>query len=301
MGRNLEPRMSIGIPVYNGEKYLSEAIESILNQTYDDFELIISDNASTDGTQEICEEYASHDNRIIYNRLQKNLGAAKNYNVLLDYACGEYFKWAAHDDYLAPEFLERCVEALDSEESVVLAYPRTALVDHKEKIFGKYADDLNLISPSPHRRFEKFLMNPGLCHAVFGLIRLSTLRNTEKIGNYPRSDRNLLGELSLHGKFHEISEYLFFRRIHPDVSSAPRVTEYELAVWYDPKKKGELVFPRWRRLNEYVKAINRAPIRLQEKLICIFYLGRFIFLPEKLIGMLDDIITASKKKLSRSR
>jgi glycosyltransferase involved in cell wall biosynthesis len=293
-----KPRVSIGLPVYNGEDYLSEAIDSILSQTYEDFELLISDNASTDNTQEICEKYAAQDKRVFYTRSPENLGAAKNYNILLEYASGEYFKWAAHDDFLDPGFLERCVEALDQDDSVVLAYPRSKLCDPDGKPFGKYGDGLNLESPIPHQRFKEFLMNPGLCHAVFGLIRLSALRNTARIGNFPRSDRNLLGELALHGKFYEVPDYLFSRRFHPNLSSYPTLTEYDLAVWFDPNKKGEMIFPRWRRLAEYLNAINRAPISFSEKIICIAYLGRFIFMPEKWTGLLNDIIIASKQRFT---
>ena len=300
MERDNKPRVSIGLPVYNGEDYLSEAIDSILNQTYEDFELFISDNASIDDTQKICEKYAELDNRIFYYRLHKNLGAAKNYNILLDYASGEYFKWSAHDDFLAPEFLERCVEALDRDDSVVLAYPRSNLCDPDGKPFGKYGDGLNLVSQIPHQRFKEFLKNPGLCHAVFGLIRLSALRNTALIGDYPRSDRNLIGELSLYGKIFEVPDYLFSRRFHPNLSSHPSQTEYDLAVWFDPNKKGGMVFPRWRRLAEYIKAIIRAPIGFSEKIICITSLGQFIFKPEKWVGLLNDIIIASKQRFTRN-
>ena len=100
-----EPRVSIGMPVYNGEKYLEEAIQSILAQTYSDFELVISDNASTDKTQEICLEYAARDSRVRYHRNEKNLGAAPNYNRTFELSTGQYFKWADYDDLLAEEFL----------------------------------------------------------------------------------------------------------------------------------------------------------------------------------------------------
>ena len=106
------PRVSIGIPVYNGGRFIKEAIDSILAQTFEDFELILSDNASTDETEEICKEYATLDRRIRYYRNEENLGAAKNYNRVFELSNGEYFKWASHDDLCAPEYLERCIAAL---------------------------------------------------------------------------------------------------------------------------------------------------------------------------------------------
>ena len=104
------PKVSIGIAVFNGENFLESALRSILAQTFEDFELIISDNASTDRTADICEQYASQDGRVLYLRQPANLGAQPNYNLLVGQARGRYFKWAAHDDMLAPTFLERCVE-----------------------------------------------------------------------------------------------------------------------------------------------------------------------------------------------
>jgi glycosyltransferase involved in cell wall biosynthesis len=89
------PRVSIGLPVFNGEKYLAEALDSILSQTYRDFKLIISDNASTDRTEQICREYAAKDRRIRYYRNEKNIGAPKNFNRVFELSSGKYFRWDA--------------------------------------------------------------------------------------------------------------------------------------------------------------------------------------------------------------
>ncbi|MEO1346882.1 MAG: glycosyltransferase family A protein, partial [Pseudomonadota bacterium] len=122
---NQSPRVTIGVPVYNGDAYLAEALDSILNQTFTDFEVIISDNASTDGTEQICRDYAARDDRVRYIRQEKNLGAAPNFNLLVPIARGEYFKWAASDDLIAPEFLNYCVEALEKEFDASLAMTQT--------------------------------------------------------------------------------------------------------------------------------------------------------------------------------
>ena len=116
----MKAKLSIGMPIYNGDEFLKEAIESLLNQTFEDFEIIISDNASTDQTQQICRYYADLDPRIRYYRCKENLGAAWNYNRVFELSYGEYFKWAAHDDYCAPSFFERCVEALDRDRNIIL-------------------------------------------------------------------------------------------------------------------------------------------------------------------------------------
>ena len=113
------PKISIGIPVYNGEKVIRKCIESVLQQTNRDFELIISDNASTDSTRKICEEYLNKDNRIIFVRQEKNMGGGWNFNFLLQNAVGEYFVWVAVDTFLLPEFLEKNIAVLESQDKVV--------------------------------------------------------------------------------------------------------------------------------------------------------------------------------------
>ena len=112
------PRVSIGMPVYNGERYLRSAIESILAQTFQDFELIISDNASTDNSLSICQEFADQDKRIRIIEQSKNIGAMANFNFVAKEARGEYFKWAAADDLCAPQFIEKCIEVLDRDSEL---------------------------------------------------------------------------------------------------------------------------------------------------------------------------------------
>ena len=206
------PKVSVGLPVYNGEDYLKEALDSLLNQTFKDFELIISDNASTDATQEICESFTSLDKRIRYYRNQENLGAAKNYNRVFELAVGEYFKWASHDDLCAPTFLERCVEILELQPSVILAYTRTLIIDAQGNITAKYADNANFMAPNPYKRLNNHLLPDRGRHIspVFGVIRSSALKKTRLIGNYIGSDTVLLVHLILLGQFYEVPEELFF-------------------------------------------------------------------------------------------
>src|SRR5246127_6023313 len=119
------PLVSVGLFVYNGERFIEEALQSILKQTFTDFELIISDNASTDRTGEIVKAYAERDNRIRYYRNEKNIGAGWNARRVYELATGKYFKWATADDFLEPDLLRRCVEILESDPGCVAAYTRT--------------------------------------------------------------------------------------------------------------------------------------------------------------------------------
>ncbi len=274
MGDNV-PRVTIGLPVYNGEPYLVQAIESLLGQTYPRFELIISDNASTDGTSSICRDFERRDPRVQYSRNETNVGAAVNYNRLVDMARGEYFKWAAHDDLCAPEYLEQCVDVLDREPSVVVCYPRTRIIDEEGRDKGEYPDDLHLDSPRTHERFRDVMFREaGECNAVFGLIRTPVLRRTGLIGNYPASDMILLSELALHGNFHEVPEPLFQRRDHPETSMRANVTSGDRAAWFDPEKADRLQFTHWRWAIEYHRAIRRAGAG--HGLRCYSYLGKWM-------------------------
>jgi glycosyltransferase involved in cell wall biosynthesis len=130
--RSGKSKVSIGLPVFNGENYLEAAVDSILAQTFKDFELIISDNASTDRTQEICQRYCGRDSRVRYFRSEQNHGAAWNFNRVFELASGEYFKWAAHDDMIAPDFLQKCVAVLDEDPTVVLCHSQVQFINEYE-------------------------------------------------------------------------------------------------------------------------------------------------------------------------
>ena len=277
------PRVSIGLPVYNGERFLRETLDSLLAQTFQDFELLISDNASTDGTEAICREYAARDARIRYYRNAQNLGAARNYNRTFALAKGEYFKWAAHDDLCAPEFLQRCVEVLDRLPTVVFCYPREVWIDAQGQPIRTPASLPHLRAPKPHQRFKQYhdlWYHQGFMHAnqCFGLIRASALQQTSLIGSYVWSELVLGGELLLRGECYEVPEHLFFFRCHADTSRAVRQESNfnGLAVWFNPANRGKIVLPHWRLCWQYLMAIQRAPMAGHEKLLCHVQMGRWV-------------------------
>jgi len=236
------PRVSIGLPVYNGEDYLREAIDSILSQSFEDFELIISDNASTDGTQFICEHYAKSDSRIRYLRNDVNIGAAPNYNCLISLARGEYFKWAAHDDNCYEDFLAECVSALDNNPDVVLCYPSTHVIDGEGKVLCDYRDNLGLLQDSPQERLiaylrTNFMRKTGMCNPIFGVMRLSELHKTRLIQEFLSSDRLLLAHLTLLGKSIELRSILFQRRVHLGISTMANRNFSDRLAWFSSGAK----------------------------------------------------------------
>jgi glycosyltransferase involved in cell wall biosynthesis len=125
------PRVSIGLPVYNGERHVGAAIADLVAQDFRDFELVISDNASTDATERICRDWAARDSRIRYVRQPENIGVKRNFRFVLDEARADYFLWAAHDDRWAPGYLSAMVNALDASSDALLATPRTEVAIHR--------------------------------------------------------------------------------------------------------------------------------------------------------------------------
>jgi glycosyltransferase involved in cell wall biosynthesis len=259
------PRVSVGLPVYNGEQFLGAAIESITAQDFTDFELLIGDNGSTDSTPDICASYAAQDPRISVRRSAENRGAAWNYNRLVDIARGEYFKWAAHDDLLAPGFLRRCVDVLDADPDVSLCYTKAVDIDAGGAVLAEHTLPAYAVESQPSRRVRRVLFEPSPCLESFGLTRRAQLNRTNRIGGYTGSDRTLFLELSMMGRFHEVPEVLFLHRQHPGRSVHRYADGRARNVWFDPSWSGRRSAPRWRLLREYAAAIARAPIPAAER------------------------------------
>ncbi len=286
------PLVSIGIPVYNGEAFLRQCLDSILHQTFQDFEIIIADNASTDQTEAICQEYAAQDQRIRYHRNAQNLGAARNYDLTFELSRGQYFKWAAHDDLIAPTYLERCVEVLEQDSSVVLCHSITALidgegheipfdverdcfVDREGHAFRKLDRPRNFDSAAPHVRYGEVLTGTRWCFEVFGLVRSELFRRSSKHGAYYGSDKVLLSELSLVGRFVLLPEPLFFNRRHSN-QSASLATARAREIWISPKKTKKFVSPRLLCTSGYLRAIFWADLTVFERVWCLLVFGSWL-------------------------
>ncbi len=289
------PQVSIGLPVYNGDDYLANALESILEQTFTDFEVIISDNASTDGTEAICQEYAERDSRIRYFRSEKNYGASWNYNRTFELAAGELFRWAAHDDLLTPTLLEKSVHIMDLHPEIVLCTTWVQDIDeHGDDVEVKQSrvgGDL----PLPHQRFRGLSMVRAAfnCEEIFGLIRADILRKTPLIAPYSDSDRTLLAELGLYGPFYEIPEPLFLHRLHPKGSVVVNPSRQERTAWFDTSAVNRLVFPSWRQLRELLFVVWRGPVSWKERAYC--YLHMLTWIKRRRRHLRRDLVWAVKQ------
>ncbi len=267
------PHVSIGLPVYNGESQLALALDSLIAQTFDDLEIVVSDNHSTDATESICRDFAARDARIHYVRSDRNRGAAWNFNRVFELSHGRYFKWASSNDLHAPDCVRRCVEVLDARPEVVLCYPKTTIIDEGGAVVRQFEDNLDLPWPQAEKRFRAYLQQVRLCNAVFGLIRLEALRRTGRLGNYPGADVVLLAELTLHGTFSEVPEYLFFRRMERQNF----VRDESLENWqefFDPSSRGKIFMRTWRHQYEYFAATLRSPLPLPEKASVAAFIAR---------------------------
>jgi glycosyltransferase involved in cell wall biosynthesis len=273
--------VSVGVPVYNGEKYLAETLESLRAQSLRDFEIVISDNASTDRTGEICRSYQAKDSRVRYFRNEQNIGGALNFTRVFELSSAPLFHAGSCDDLYAPTFLERCIEALDRDSSAILSHTRTIMIDdrgqplrfdHTRNCYLDH-DGQYLMTPvpphvgraaRPEMRFRDVLWDMGWALPLSGLIRSEALRKTSGYGNYFGADKVILAELALLGRFCYIDEELFAKRVHPDCTvykSTKEKAKHEC--------KGPRGVPQLRMLRDYIRMTGAGEIGIRQRLHCM--------------------------------
>lgn len=265
------PRLTLGLPAYNGEQFLVEALDALLAQTFTDFELIISDNGSTDGTGQIAQRYAAQDPRVRYVRHPVNRGSSFNHNFVIEQARGEFFKWVSDDDLYAPDLLQRCIDALDARPAISLAHAWTAYIDDQGQVTDKIDYPLTTDVPDPVERFRSLLYTQG-GDDIYGVIRMSILGQVAPFGSYHWADRPFVAELALHGPFHNVPEFLYFRRDHPDRTTRAGLDIRKRCARLDPARANRWRHPLVRLLGEYVfgfvSAIRRAPLSRWDRWRC---------------------------------
>jgi glycosyltransferase involved in cell wall biosynthesis len=269
------PRLSIGLPVYNGLPYLEQALRCVLDGELADFELIVCDNASTDRTRELVQDFASHDRRVRYVRNARNIGAARNFNKSFELARGEYFRWLASDDLHTPGAIARCVEALDRDPAVILAFPETRLIDAKGVVIQEYDDGDGWLAPSATARFRYSLTRWGLSNTMFGVIRTRVLRNTTLLGNYPASDLVMQSDLAIRGRFARVRGEYYYRRMH--TGSTDNLDALALATFYNPDQESAFKTKILRLFQELGHVIRRAPVTTSERRLLWTALARSAF------------------------
>ena len=240
---------------------------------------------------------------------------------------GEYYKLAAHDDLCAPDFLKKCVEALDQNPSVVVCHSWTRKIDADGNFLEDQGDGsfipesplyvrlikrilqpilgdgkMHADSPSPRQRFRSLICTYNSCYQIFGLMRMSALKQTPGLENYSHSDGVLLARLALLGKFYEIPEYLFMSRRHAGQSEQMFLMDMNsYAIWWDPNNEGKILVPRWRIFREYCKAINAYPLSWSDRAWCYFdtlrwLRGSWFFLMKEVINALSQLLHARVRR-----
>jgi glycosyltransferase involved in cell wall biosynthesis len=203
------PLVSIGVPVFNGEKLLAQALNSLLNQDYNNLEIIISDNGSTDTTSNICKEFVNKDTRIQYFRSEENFGLSWNFNRVQELSNGKYFMWAAYDDLREPSFVRACVEKMEECPEAVLCQAHTAtfIEGRNEKLCVANLDSFESVTGLMERYRETLKRFPAT--AIYGLYRSSAMRKTRMFEKVIATDIAFIQELSIYGNFVQVPEVLF--------------------------------------------------------------------------------------------
>lgn len=294
------PMVSLGLPVYNGERFLEKTLVSLLGQTFTDFELIICDNASTDSTADICARYAAQDPRIRYFRNDINLGAGPNYDLCFHRAVGKYFKWCAHDDVLTPDFLERTVAALEADPEATYCSVGVVQIGENDEFIQRWTKDSTaLTSPSAGTRFAAALLWNYGTTGFFSIIRRDALAGSRLHGRYGGADLVFFTQLALRGRAVVIPDTLFYDRTHPNRLSVYFGNRDAVTSWFDTKKAG-------RRDMYYIKTyLNYWTVMLEEKLpwserwICVRALMKW-WTAKNLQDMVYDVLWFINPALARS-
>lgn len=305
----MAPKVTIGMPVYNGQEYLQDAVEAILRQSFDDFELVIADNCSTDETPEICAALAAADARIRYVRQPENLGAIGNFNALVHLATGKYFKWAAHDDLMESSFLQRCVEALEQDDSLAWCHTQSDMIDAEGRSFrdllppddealrigldgeiswkGHPRDGFD--SSDPIARFKGVILGTNWCVDSYGLFRLETLKRTRLLLNFYGAEKVLMGEISLLGRYHEVPELLFYQRVHNKASSNLDSASEQASFAESKRKSNPFVSTRLPILAAHLGAVAHTPLSWSQKLRGYLAVLQYLFQIGKWKGVITKL------------
>lgn len=303
------PRLTLGLPVYNGARHLGASVESILGQTWGDFTLVVSDNASTDGTEDVCRGYARHDSRVRYVRQSTNIGANANYNFVAGGLDTELFRWAAHDDLLAPDYLRVCVNALDAQPEAVLGHCEPLLIDVDGAPLRQTAEgyvqpdgvpvhppdaplvERGLTDDSPSVRFAAVLLRTVWVFEIFGIVRTAALRHTGLQRPYYGTDKVLVSHLALLGPFAAVPHPLWSRRCH--LGATNNLDALSRARWSNP---GGRPLPTAVNVTlGYLEAVRRSPLSPVEQARCIQAIGR------KAVGAPLGLIGAEFAAVARDR
>ncbi len=296
------PLVSIGLPVFNGANYVAAAIESVLAQTVRDLELIIFDNASTDSTQSICQDFAARDPRVRYHRNPENVGAGPNYDLCFHASRGTYFKWTAHDDLLSADFLEKTIAALEAAPRAVLCCVGVREIGPEGEVIREYESPIGAVGDRrPSDRFAALILDIHNVTDFFGLFRRDALVGSQLHGTYRGCDLVLLAEMALRGPFVAVDDPVFLHREHD--------ARYTRAVFHDRAAASAWLAASAARVSDmqfsaaYKKLFRVATTNtdgLGERLRCYRHLLHWLFIGYNGRRLMNDQLWSMSPKLQRT-
>lgn len=270
--------VSLGVPVFNGERFLPQTLAALRDQDHTNLEIVISDNGSTDATEEICRAAMGEDDRIRYLRHEHNRGGAWNFNHVIERASGDYIKIAAADDLILPTFVSACLAELEElGPQWVAAFPRTRLIDADGATVEVLDDeDLHVDQDSPHERLRRYL-HAKAGHVVYALMRADALRSTRGIRPVVIDDIVLMIEMACRGRFALVPQQLFLQRRHANQASA---AGHDMVQWFSPGSNSRFAFPFTVAQVDATRAVLTSPLPRAEKARCLHVLTRTWVIPE---------------------
>jgi glycosyltransferase involved in cell wall biosynthesis len=231
------PLVTIGMPTYNGARFLAQSLDSLLSQDYPNWELVISDNCSTDGTEAIARAYAQRSDRVRYVRQEANLGYSANFNRVLALARGTHFMWAADHDLWGPGLVSRCVAALEADPTAVLAYPQSLLIDENGTVIEEMDDQIDLGHASALHRYKRLIWRLHNCNMIYGVARREALVAAGGFPDVFGADHVVLARLVLQGPILTVGGHLYLRRQNRPLETADEHRARALAD-LNPSKAG---------------------------------------------------------------
>lgn len=285
------PRISVAMPAYNSAAHIGQALEALMGQSFGDIEIIVSDNASTDATQDIVQGLAAQDKRLRYVRQQTNIGANNNYTFVAKAARGEYCKWVSSSDWCAPTFLEKCLHRLESDTRAALAVPRTRMFEGDLSNWRDYTGDIEILDDSPAQRMIRLASSLKLNNAFNGLVRTAMLRRTRMVEAYAGADVVLMGHLAILGKFLLVDEPLYYRRLEVDSSTALQDPDAQRKHHY-PTSSVRMLFQNTKHNLGWLRVAFAAPLAPGERARVLSFLTRQMYWDRR--GLVEDLSAATK-------
>lgn len=295
-----KPLVSIGLMVYNEEKYIASAFKSISEQDFFDYEIIVGDNASTDRTGEIALEYASRDTRIRYFKHPKNIGALENFNYLARHASGKYFILAGGHDLWSSNYVSLLSAALENNPIAVLAHTSTVWLTDTGEVTGKKTGFIDTSGQDILGRFNLTMWNNQ--NAMYGMYRVSALQKTRLQLDFVGSGAVLLGELALQGDIIHVPGATWYRRMNRKLETRrERMTRYHDILFEKPRP---VLLTNWRTPLEFIISIIRFRVSFLNKILLLLSAltsfiryGESMFFDVVLLLQLDRIFGAKNNDI----